>query len=149
MNRNQLIPAAETRSPRSPDFAICPSVSLSGERSDRGCPVSLFERFHREFARPAGLSVWSEGSPRGRGSGVRFFGTSGRDPAASLPKLCGLKSTNGISPVGAGVQCRLCTADPLHRRKALLCEFPVPPPLKQMDCDFMGDSRRALNSRPN
>ncbi len=27
------------------------------------------------------------------------------------------------------MQCRLCTADPLQRRKAMLCEFPVSPPL--------------------
>ena len=31
-------------------------------------------------------------------------------------------------PVGAGVESRLCTAEPLHRRKAMLCETPVPPP---------------------
>ena len=32
------------------------------------------------------------------------------------------------SPVGADVECRLCTADPLCRRKAVLCETPAPPP---------------------
>ena len=32
----------------------------------------------------------------------------------------------GLS-VGAGVECRLCTADPLCRRKAVLCETPAPP----------------------
>ncbi|MBP6109885.1 MAG: ATP-dependent DNA helicase RecG [Rhodocyclaceae bacterium] len=34
-----------------------------------------------------------------------------------------------IAAVGNGAQCPLCTADPLHRRKAVLCEFPVAPPL--------------------
>ena len=34
-----------------------------------------------------------------------------------------------IASVGYGVQCPLCTADPLHRRKAVLCEFPLAPPL--------------------
>ena len=33
------------------------------------------------------------------------------------------------SPVGASVECRLSTADPLHRHKAVLCETPVTPPL--------------------
>ena len=59
---------------------VFPSVSLNGERSGRSCPVSLSERFHREFARPAGLSVWSEGSPQGRDSGVRFWGATGARP---------------------------------------------------------------------
>ena len=31
--------------------------------------------------------------------------------------------------VGAGAECRLSTADPLRRRKAVLCEFPASPPL--------------------
>ncbi|MBK9622996.1 MAG: class II aldolase/adducin family protein [Rhodocyclaceae bacterium] len=35
------------------------------------------------------------------------------------------------SPVGAGVQCRLSTADPLLRRKAVLCETPASPPPSQ------------------
>ena len=34
-----------------------------------------------------------------------------------------------ISAVGNGMQCPHCTADPLHRRKDVLCEFPVAPPI--------------------
>ena len=39
-----------------------------------------------------------------------------------------IKAIAKISPVGAGVECRLCTADPLRRRKAVLCETPASPP---------------------
>ena len=39
----------------------------------------------------------------------------------SLPDAC--------ASVGAEMECRLSTADPLHRRKAVPCEFPVSPPL--------------------
>ncbi|MBK7686515.1 MAG: nicotinate-nucleotide adenylyltransferase [Rhodocyclaceae bacterium] len=38
-------------------------------------------------------------------------------------------ATRPNSPVGSDVQCRLSTADPLRRRKAVLCETPAPPPL--------------------
>ena len=37
-------------------------------------------------------------------------------------------ATRPNSPVGAGAECRLSTADPLHGRKAVLCETPAPPP---------------------
>ena len=36
---------------------------------------------------------------------------------------------DAVSSVGAGMECRLSTADPLHRRKAMPREFPVSPPL--------------------
>ena len=42
-------------------------------------------------------------------------------PALSVPT-----AWPGLS-VGSGVECRLCTADPLCRRKAVLCETPAPP----------------------
>ena len=64
----------------------------------------LAERLHREFARPAGLSVWSEGSPQGRDSGVRFFGyflvasQESTSPAGARP---GRVIAEGISSVGA------------------------------------------------
>ena len=39
-----------------------------------------------------------------------------------------MSSSANKSPVSADVQCRLITADPLRRRKAVLCEIPAPPP---------------------
>ncbi|MBL0076934.1 MAG: DNA topoisomerase IV subunit A [Rhodocyclaceae bacterium] len=36
-----------------------------------------------------------------------------------------------VAPVGAGVESRLSTVEPLHGRKAVLCETPAPPPLAQ------------------
>ncbi|MBP7080859.1 MAG: molybdopterin-dependent oxidoreductase [Rhodocyclaceae bacterium] len=40
--------------------------------------------------------------------------------------------SSAFSPVGADVECRLSPADPLHGRKAVLCETPVPPPLRRI-----------------
>ena len=45
-------------------------------------------------------------------------------------------ATRPSSPVGADVQCRLSTADPLHRRKAVLCETPAPP----LSCNSVADN---------
>lgn len=46
----------------------------------------------------------------------------------SLPYENGADAALGLGGVAGEMQCRLCTADPLHRRKAVLCETPVPPP---------------------
>ena len=55
-------------------------------------------------------------------------------------------ATRPKSPVGAEVQYRLSTADPLHRRKAVLCETPAPPPSNtQVEC--ASALARELNQR--
>ena len=49
------------------------------------------------------------------------------DYAATLQAIADLVAL-AKSSVGAGMECQLSTAGPLHRRKAVLCEFSVPPP---------------------
>ena len=57
------------------------------------------------------------------------------------------------SSVGAGVECRLCIADPLHRRKGILCETPVSLPsiigktLLDMVADDYTDARTRAESK--
>jgi urease accessory protein len=48
-----------------------------------------------------------------------------------------------FASVGAAVECRLSTADPLCRRKAVLCETPAPPPLARLDCEYLASRESA------
>ncbi len=65
-------------------------------------------------------------------------GSGWRSPSVSAFKMrlcCGeveraflVDARDGKVSVGSGVECRLSTADPLHGRKAALCETPATPP---------------------